>query len=383
MNYNFKPVKPGMMTIIAGLFLFLVSTNTTFSQLSSGLSREELNLELRKAIIQKNETGAIELIKGNRLLIKPFVDGLIRETIALELAGKKRESVQSRQIVEKVSAYFQDVFGEKSLSIAVNYLTLWSITEKKQKLSADSLYAAGTEFRLNNEKEQALGCFWAALEKYNMIKDERGEAEVLGGLGALYFNNYSSRQEALDFYQAALKKREKVDDRQLTGNTLNSLGAVYVSFLNDYPTALKFYERAEGVRSEIGDNAGLRTVRMNMADACRQFGDQLNMTGNFNESLEFLNRAYEIFLSINEKVQAAIASSTIGYVYTKLGDYNTAAERLTEALGVMKEENDTIGLAGVYNNFGILLQRAGRTEKASEYYNNALTLYEKMVQLRI
>ncbi len=145
-----------------------------------------------------------------------------------------------------------------------------------------------------------------------------------------------------------MKKREKVDDRQLTGNTLNSLGAVYVSFLNDYPTALKFYERAEGVRSEIGDNAGLRTVRMNMADACRQFGDQLNMTGNFNESLEFLNRAYEIFLSINEKVQAAIASSTIGYVYTKLGDYNTAAERLTEALGVMKEENDTIGLAGVY-----------------------------------
>ncbi len=36
----------------------------------------------------------------------------------------------------------------------------------------------------------------------------------------------------------------------------------------------------------------------------------------------------------------------------------------------MKETNDTEGLAGVYNHFGIILQDAGRFEKALEYYNN-------------
>ncbi len=41
--------------------------------------------------------------------------------------------------------YFENTFGEKSLSIAVNYLTIWTKEQKEKKLVADSLYTFGTQ----------------------------------------------------------------------------------------------------------------------------------------------------------------------------------------------------------------------------------------------
>ena len=55
----------------------------------------------------------------------------------------------------------------------------------------------------------------------------------------------------------------------------------------------------------------------------------------------------------------------------------TAVEKLTESAKIMKEENDSVGLAGVYNNFGVALQGAGRIEKALDYYTNSLKIYQK------
>lgn len=372
-----RPAQPGRIFILSGLFLFLLNARAMNAQESRQLTRDELNTELRKALLQNDEQQSFSIIKGNRLLIKPFVDALVTESITNELKGKLAESKQLNTIAGKTAETFYKIFNERSLLIAVNYLTIWTKEQKEKKLVADSLYAVGTKYRLGNEPEKAIDAFKKVLEIYSNIGDERGEAEVLGGFGALYFNNYKYYKEALDYYSDALLKREKVDDRQLMGNTLNSLGAVYSTYLEDYPKAISYYEKAEVVRSETGELAGLRTVQSNKAGAYKSYGSQLNIIGRFSEALQVLGKAYEIDRSIDAGSETGEVISLMGYVYSKLGDYNTAAEKLTEAIKIMKEENDTIGLAGVYNHFGIVLQRAGRSERALEYYNNALKIYEE------
>jgi CHAT domain-containing protein/Tfp pilus assembly protein PilF len=67
-----------------------------------------------------------------------------------------------------------------------------------------------------------------------------------------------------------------------------------------------------------------------------------------------------------------------GFVYTDLGDYNTAVEKLSEALQISKEADDKNGVAGASNNLGIVLQNAGRLEKAREYFNNSLKTFEEL-----
>ena len=363
------------------LVLFFSIFQVIKTQESQQLTREEFNSELRKAFTQNNEQQAFTLIQSHRLFVKPFIDGLIREVIIYELKGRTKESERFRSVASGAAAGFEKIFGEKSLSIAVNYLTIWSKEQKASKLVADSLYSEGTRYRLGNEPEKAISTLEDALGLYRTIKDERGEAEVLGGLGAFYYNNIQDFQKALDYYNEALLKREIVDDKVLIGNTTNSLGSVYNKYVKDYPASIKYYERTEAIRKEIGDSSGLITTQLYKADALRNYGEELNNMGMYDDALSILEMANDINGRIGAEFERGETLSLMGFVYSKLGDYNTAAEKLTEAVKIMQEVKDTLGLAGVYNHFGIVLQWAGRSEKALEYYNNALKIYEEQNSL--
>ncbi len=176
-------------------------------------------------MLENNEAQASLFINDYRLFVKPFVDALIKESISKELKGKLVESKQLASIAGKTAEIFKIAFGERSLTIAVNYLTIWSKEQKEKKLLADSLYAFGTKYRFGNEPEKAIDIFEKVLVLYRSIGDERGEAEVLGGFGAVYFTNIQDYQKAFEYYKEALAKREKVDDKVLVGNTLSSIGS--------------------------------------------------------------------------------------------------------------------------------------------------------------
>ena len=303
-----------------------------------------------------------------------------------------------------------NIFNERSLRIAVNYLTIWSKEQKRNKLIADSLYAVGTKYRLGNDPDKAIDCFQKVLTLYRSIGDERGESEVLGGLGAVYYNSNQDFQEALKYYKEALIKREKVDDKVLIGNTFSSIGSVYYDYYKDYPQAIIYLDSAEAVRAEIGDLINLgRTVHIKasvlekmgqlgpaleyfeksfeinqisgdkgrMAQALQHSGDILNNTGKYPESIEHFEKSLELYKDLNSRSGIGNVLSQLGFVYSNLGDLNTAIEKITEAAGIMKEENDMEGLAGVYNHFGIVLREAGRPEKALEYYSLSLDIYKQ------
>ena len=224
------------------------------------------------------------LIKDNRLLIKPFVDGLIKECITTELMGKTEEASKLQAMSVIAAKYFENSFGEKSLSIAVNYLTVWTKEQKEKKLVADSLYALGTKLR-GNEPNKAAGIYYDAIAIYKNIEDERGESEILGGLGLIYTNiDYDT---SLVYYMDALAIREKVDDRVLIGNTLNSIGSLYYGVFKNYPLALDYLNRAEKVRTELGDSLNLgRTIHTKAYT--------LDNLGQYDQALKYFRRSIEL-----------------------------------------------------------------------------------------
>ena len=366
--------------IILSGFLFLsLPFHFVFSQPArQQLLSNEFMSELRKALLADDQRSAELLIKDHRLFVKPFVNDLITECIYNEIKGKTKEAYQVQLTAQKAAKIFESIFGEKSLSIGVNYLTVWSKEQKKTKLIADSLYLLGTGFR-GKDPGKAEKYHQQALNAYGMIGDERGEAEVLGGLGLIYWG--LDPQKCLVYYRDALKMREKVDDRQLIGNTLNSLGSVQVEFFHNYPQAISWYEMAEIIREEIGDMPNLQRTRTYKANAYYKTGSDLNNEGRYYESLEQYEKALQIYREINDAIGFGEALNQMGFVYSRLGDYNTAVEKLTQAVQIMIEENDSLGLAGVYNHFGIVLQMAGRIEKAKEYYLNSLNIYENQEDL--
>lgn len=410
---NQKHAQPGRIIILAVLFFFFfccIQVKRTDAQEARQLTANEFNTELRQALLENDEAQVSSFINGHRLFVKPLVDALIKESISWELKGMMSESKQARMMSEKIASYFESIFGEKSLSVAVNYLTVWSKGQKVKKLIADSLYAVGIRIRGNEqEREKAIEYHQKALETYRDIGDERGESEVLGGLGLLYTNiDYDT---SLVYYKEALTIREKVDDKVLMGATLNSLGSLYYGIFQEYAPALGYFDRAESIRKEIGDSMNLgrtihlkastleylgqleqslkcykRSFRLNqasgdqvrVAESLLKSGTILNNLGKYPEALENLEKAGKEYRNLEDSTGISDSFNQIGFVYLNLGDLNAAMEKFNEAISITKKLNDQWGLAGIYNNLGIMLQNAGRYEKALEYANNALKMYEEL-----
>jgi CHAT domain-containing protein/Tfp pilus assembly protein PilF len=398
--------------LVIFLFVLFSSSRGLEAFQSQQITQSVFSAELLKANNSKDENLADSLIRANRLFVKMFVNDLISESIRWQLSGKTTESGEAKRLAEKTAVTFDSIFGERNLTIAVRYLNSWSDVQKEKKLAADSLYSLGTSIRGNEQdRDKAVDYYQQALDIYNSIGDERGEGEILGGLGFIYFNS-KNFEKALYYYKKALIARVRVDDKQLTGNSLNSIGAIYLNFLPDYEQSLHFLDSAEIVRTEIGDMVNLgRTIqakasaydKMNMSDKAlldfrkaleinQVVGDQsrvaeafmhigiiLNNTAKYSEALDNLDRAFKIYSDLENKPGICEVLTHTGFVYSNLGDYNSAIEKLTAAFKISKEEDDNSGLAGAYNNLGIVFKSAGRLEKAKEYFDNSLRIYEQLV----
>lgn len=375
MTIRIKQNQIGLLKFLSFLLVILICHPDGINAQDPQSPEDEFNLLLREALADNNDHQIRLLIKDNRLSVKPFFNNILLESINDELKGNLADSKNALLFAEKTASVFESTFGEKSLSIAVDYLKSWSPEQKRLKLEADSLYAVGTRYRLDRESEKAIEYMEKALNLYENIQDERGQAEVLGGLGATYYG--SDFNTSLFYYGKALIKREKVDDKALIGNTLNSLGSVNY-YLGNYPRAISFFEQAETIRSEIGDTSGQRTTRRYKATVYKAYAELLRSTGKYLEAIEQLRMAQITYEQNNDVSGIGDVLSRMGYIYTNLGDYNTAVEKINEAAEIMRDGNDNEGLAGVYNHFGIVLQAAGRSEKALDYYYSALEIYEEL-----
>ena len=395
----------------------ILSVSITFSLLfqqvsalgSLQLNRNEFNKILREALLSIDNKLVDSLILNNRLLVKPFIDGLITETIRLELNGSTGQSKKNQELAERAALSFERIFREKSLSIGVSYLTKWTGMQKKEKLFADSLNIAGTQI-MENDPAEAVQNYRKALAVYKNIGDERGESVILGAL-ALYYYNSGDFGTAYSFYKNALKARVKVDDKQLIGNSLQSIGIIYLNHIPDFEKAFHHLDSAETVRIEIGDKVKLGQTTLAKASALEKLnhleeaiiyfrksseinqvagdeqavaeswshiGNIMNLMGNYSDALESYDKAMSAFTKLDLKSGICEVLIQTGFVYSNLGDYDTAVQKLSDALQVSKGENDKRGIAGAYNNLGIVLQNAGRPEKARDYFDNSLKIYEEL-----
>jgi len=157
------PTPPDGISSILLVFLFIITPASDFISLQAQqLTQTEFSAELRGAYNNNDDQLAVSLIKDHRLFVKAFVNDLITESISKELKGKTVESEQAKDMAEKAASGFEKIFGEKNLTTGVNYLKSWSKDQKGKKLVADSLYALGTTFRVN-QPEKAIEIYQQAI----------------------------------------------------------------------------------------------------------------------------------------------------------------------------------------------------------------------------
>jgi CHAT domain-containing protein len=368
--------------------------------------QEEFATDLITACQEKNVSKVQDLINEHRLWVKPVLNQLISEFIQRTMTGNRAAAGSRKTAAVLIAQTFQDSYGEKNLSIATGYLDSWTMEQMGKKAQADRIFGIAEDFRTNSQQiEEAVTEYHRALELYLDIGDVRGEGEVFGRLGLIYWSIDSDT--CLAFYQKALVARERVDDKFLVGATLNSLGVVYLSKYGELDSAILYLERARRVRQETGDLTGLGNSlvylalsydyngqyvkaqdayleafevnekvgnKVKMAEAMRKSAQILNGTGHYQEALLYLKVALELREELNDPVKVGNVLNDQGNVYTNMRNYDKAIELYAKTAEIMNTEGNLEGQANAFNNIGTILDEVGRYQKAIEYYTRSMDI---------
>jgi CHAT domain-containing protein/Tfp pilus assembly protein PilF len=394
-------------TILTGILAVLLALP---QQGTAQDTQEAFSEVLTAAALAPDIPQVRNLISEHRFWVKPVVNKLISDYINRTMMGNKGAAQARKGAILLIGQEFRDIYGERSLYMAYSYLETWSMEHLGKKAQADRIYSVATDMRLNSQDpRETIAKYMQALQLYGNIGDVRGQGEVLGGLGAVYW--YIDPDTCLSFYKQALKARTEADDKVLIGAMLNGIGGVYFQHFWELDSAKTYYERAAQVRQEIGDLSGLGTTMFYLAsvyeamsrheDAFRSFeksyliyqelGNQIQMAlsklyagtnlqklGRYMEALGDLETARDICLELSDTVDLADVYTQLALVYDNMGDYDTAVDQVTMASGLYQQVGDQWGLAGTYNHTGIILQDADRKKRAEEFYLKSLEIYRQL-----
>ena len=101
-------------------------------------------------------------------------------------------------------------------------------------------------------------------------------------------------------------------------------------------------------------------------------------TADYSLSIENANKAYEAFLSVNQRPFMGDALALIANNYDKLGEFTKAIENNFKALSIYESLSMEAPIAWIYNNMGASYYQLHDYERAIENYSKALTLQRKL-----
>jgi len=103
----------------------------------------------------------------------------------------------------------------------------------------------------------------------------------------------------------------------------------------------------------------------------------LNMK-DLQKAYDFCKLAYDLSKEIDYKRNITKSSKIFGTLYRMQRRWDESIENFKESIRIAKSIGDEKDLGDTYFEFGLMWKAKGESEKAEEYLNKALTIYEKL-----
>lgn len=181
-----------------------------------------------------------------------------------------------------------------------------------------------------------------------------------------------SLRHAITKYTEASRVWETLGRHQEATLALSSIGDIY-SILSDYEPAVRAYEKGLKLRQTAGDNDGEN-------DSFNEIGYAFSYLGNYVRALEFLNRALKYSETHagadNKPRRLAQTLNNIGEVYYAKGDLHESLNYFNRALDLWTKTEDRSGQALAYLNLGYTYYDSGDIRQATSNYQKSLSMWQ-------
>jgi serine phosphatase RsbU (regulator of sigma subunit) len=109
-----------------------------------------------------------------------------------------------------------------------------------------------------------------------------------------------------------------------------------------------------------------------------KYGNFYSITGDYKKAIDFFKKSKEYFEKSKRYVNVGSSYNNLGATYEKMGMFNEAMDCLIKALNIYESEQDSKNLAKIFLNLGLLYSRQENYEKSIELYNKSLEIREEL-----
>ncbi|HEY9115783.1 MAG TPA: sensor histidine kinase [Bacteroidales bacterium] len=267
-------------------------------------------------------------------------------------------------------AYMLEKKGDFKSAISVYGSAINLAASKKDyKLENYLRRKKGTMFLFTSQLDSATLYF---LEVNKIAKKNQVDstlAKVLVNQGYLA-DKRGNNQDCILYYDSAMVIFEKIKDTLGIVSVLNNKALLYED-RGDYAMALEFALESESLLSS-GQNkfrhvAGLITL-----------GNVYEKLKNYDSALAIYERTYKLSNELGFKGYANTSLSNIAVCYFRQEKFTESEIALKKAINYSIEIDDKAGLARLYSNIGIIYRHQDKNELAFQSYLKALQIAEEL-----
>lgn len=177
--------------------------------------------------------------------------------------------------------------------------------------------------------------------------------------------------DANQFAKKSLLLFQESNDRKNVAHTKETLGNIYVE-INDYSTALKYYLEA----FEYYEKAKLND---DVARTSSEIASLYFSMDQFDKAFDYLFKVKRINkLNTFDENDITRNHFMLGIAYGSTGKLDSAIYYFNLCKDYYQETNNTIQLAGLYNNIGAIYSKQDSNQLALAQYENALSLFREV-----
>jgi tetratricopeptide (TPR) repeat protein len=237
---------------------------------------------------------------------------------------------------------------------------------------------------------QALEYFQQALATYREVGAREGEAEAFEKIGEFYLESGQSTQ-GLEYLKQALAIYTEIGERKAEASTLGKIGWIYFHDLKQPSQALKYFQQGLEIYRELGDRrreaAYLENIRrvqlaqsgvaiLSEAEEERLF-EQVE-DGQFQEVLQSLQQALEVYRERGDRAGEATITRRIGSIYAQVEQPTQALKYFQQALAIYRELGAREAEAETFRKIGEFYFDSKQYSQGLGYFQQALAIYREL-----
>ena len=155
------------------------------------------------------------------------------------------------------------------------------------------------------------------------IGDRRNEANMLGNLGSVYYNQ-GQYKEAISHYEQSIEIFRSIANPRGEGIQLGNLGIVYSS-IGQYEQAITYYTESIAIARDIGS-------RSSEGNTLGNLGTMYVRLGQYEQAIDCYKQAIKLIKEVGNKRYEGVYLGNLGDCLIKIGNVKKAEDVLPKAI---------------------------------------------------